>query len=317
VPPEEAKTWSNAFKAVIHIVRMTAKGARAGAFGGGTTSSSRRFLQRCAVRVTYSPNRVPGQWAAHGRYITRESATGPEPSSGQGFGSAGSGVDIVKTLRSWQTAGDERLFKLIISPEFGERLDLRRHTHDLMGRMEKELGSSLEWVAVAHFNTRHPHVHIALRGRTETGPLRLPREFVKQGIRTYAEELCTAQLGYRTELDALEGERREVEAPHVTSLDRTISRYAFGSGSDGSIDLNLMPPPTSDIQRARRQYLNSRLRTLETMGLAQPTDAGAFQIDPTFLSKLRAMQFSSDRLKMRAAGRSPALKPRNPGRPGR
>jgi hypothetical protein len=317
IPPNETRSWSHAFKAVIHIVRMTSKGTRAGAFGSGATSSSRRFFQRCAVRVTYSPNRVPGQWAAHGRYISRESATGPGPSSGQGFGSAEDGVDLVKTLRSWQTAGDERLFKLIISPEFGERLDLRRHTRDLLGRMEKELGGRLEWVAVAHFNTGHPHVHVALRGRTEAGPLRLPREFVKQGIRKHAEELCTAQLGFRTELDALEAERREVEALHVTSLDRTIARYAFGPGRDGTIDPSLLPPATSNIQRTRRQYLNSRLRTLETMGLAIPTDSGAIQVDPTFLSKLRAMQFSSDRQKMRAAGLGTTPSPRTPGRSGR
>jgi type IV secretory pathway VirD2 relaxase len=194
---------------------------------------------------------------------------------------------------------------------------LRRHTRDLLGRMEKELGGRLEWVAVAHFNTGHPHVHVALRGRTEAGPLRLPREFVKQGIRKHAEELCTAQLGFRTELDALEAERREVEALHVTSLDRTIARYAFGPGSDGTIDPSLLPPATSNIQRARRQYLNSRLRTLETMGLATPTDSGAIQVDPTFLSKLRAMQFSSDRQKMRAAGFGTTPTPRTQGRSGR
>ena len=48
----------------------------------------------------------------------------------------------------------------------------------------------LEWVAVAHFNTDHPHVHIALRGRTEIGPLRLERDYVKHGIRQHTENLC-------------------------------------------------------------------------------------------------------------------------------
>jgi type IV secretory pathway VirD2 relaxase len=79
--------------------------------------------------------------------------------------------------------------------------------------MENDLWVDLEWVAVAHFNTRHPHVHIALRGRTDVGPLRLDRDYVKSGIRAHAEQLCTVQLGFRTELDALEAERRETSIP--------------------------------------------------------------------------------------------------------
>src|SRR5262245_45628360 len=90
----------------------------------------------------------------------------------------------------------------IISPEFGERLDPQRHTRELLSGMETDLGVDLEWLAVAHFNTGHPHVHIALRGRTDTRPLRLQRDYIKAGIRKHAEELTTEQLGFRTELDA-------------------------------------------------------------------------------------------------------------------
>jgi hypothetical protein len=74
---DESKAWSNAFKGLMHIVRMTTKPSaarrRRGGSGGGSRQSSIR--QRCAIRVTYSPNRIRGQWAAHGRYIMRESAT--------------------------------------------------------------------------------------------------------------------------------------------------------------------------------------------------------------------------------------------------
>ena len=56
------------------------------------------------------------------------------------------------------------MFKLIISPEFGERLDLQGHTRALMAQMARDLGTTLEWVAASHYNTRHPHVHVALRG---------------------------------------------------------------------------------------------------------------------------------------------------------
>jgi hypothetical protein len=216
VRPDESKAWSRSFKNLIHLVRMTSRPSHPAAdhfdLNGG--APRRNHLQRCAVRVTYSPNRVRGQWTAHGRYISRESATREAKAKAKdaGFSATADGIDVAKTLDAWQTAGDQRLFKLIISPEFGERLDLRRHTSELLSRMERDLGARLEWVAVAHFNTGHPHVHIALRGRTDAGPLRLARDYIKQGIRSHAENLCTAQLGFRTQLDALEAERREVDA---------------------------------------------------------------------------------------------------------
>jgi hypothetical protein len=301
---DEAKAWSRAFKNLIHIVRMTSRPAH----------PSRRYrelidgptckphLQRCAVRVTYSPNRVRGQWAAHGRYIARESAAGTGTGGEVGFSATADGLNVAKTLANWQTAGDPRLFKLIISPEFGERLDLRRHTRELLSRMGTDLGVDLEWVAVAHFNTGHPHVHIALRGRTDGGPLRLDRDYIKSGIRKNAEELCTAQLGFRTELDAVEAERREVDAPRNTSLDRRIARQAFSATGDGTFDIDCLPSPISATQRARQQLLVARLRTLTVMGLADEVEHGKWRVDPAFLSALRKLQISQDRLKTMATG---------------
>jgi hypothetical protein len=59
----------------------------------------------------------------------------------------------------------------------------------------------------------------------------------KKGTREHAEELCMAQLGFRTELDALEAERREVHAQHTTSLDRMILTTAFGPDGDDTFEI--------------------------------------------------------------------------------
>ena len=303
---DEAKAWSRSFKNLIHIVRMTSRSAHPSRRYRGLIDGPTRkpHLQRCAVRVTYSPNRVRGQWAAHGRYVARQSAAGQATGSEVGFSATADGLNLAKTLADWQTASDPRLFKLIISPEFGERLDLRRHTRELLSRMETDLGVDLEWVAVAHFNTGHPHVHIALRGRTDAGPLRLDRDYIKSGIRKNAEELCTAQLGFRTELDAVEAERREVDAPRITSLDRRVARQAFSASGDGSFDIDTLLPSVSATQRARQQFLVARLRTLTVMGLADEVENGKWRVDPAFLSTLRKLQISQDRLKTMATGRN-------------
>src|SRR5688500_9655052 len=71
------------------------------------------------------------------------------------------------------------MWKIIISPEFGAKLDLER-TRDVVKQAERDLGTPLEWVAVTHFNTEHPHVHRVVRGRRSDGTsLTLPRAYVQ------------------------------------------------------------------------------------------------------------------------------------------
>ncbi len=77
--------------------------------------------------------------------------------------------DTAKTLDGWQKAGDQRLFRLIISPENGANMDMRKLTEETMKRLEKQLDTKLQWTAAIHTNTDHPHVHVALRGVTEDG----------------------------------------------------------------------------------------------------------------------------------------------------
>ena len=211
----------------MHHARMSGvRRRRVIGFGTGRTHG-RPYSQRCAVRVLYSKNTSNGQWRAHGRYIARESATHEGDPKAVGFNATEESIDIAARLEDWQKASDERLWKLIVSPEFGDRVDLKRLTRDLMAQMETDLGTPLEWVAVAHFNTEHPHVHVALRGiGAEGGPLRLSRDYIREGIRHIAEDLCTRQLGYRTEFDAADAQRREVHQHRYTSLDRIIQRDA-------------------------------------------------------------------------------------------
>jgi type IV secretory pathway VirD2 relaxase len=296
----EVRIWSTAFKRLIHVVRMSSR--RMGRAGGG--ARSRNHNQRCAVRVSYSTNKAPGQWRAHGRYVARESAKTTEGSKGTGFGPARESVDVAGVLGQWQNAGDERMFKLIISPEFGERMDLEAHTHALMTQMERDLGTTLEWVAVAHFNTSHPHVHIALRGITDRGQaLHLERDYIRLGIRRHAEDLCTAQLGYRTGLDAEEAQRREIDQYRYTSLDRLIHHNVLsgeGGTDEGSYFTVIVEPNASVLHgflKVQQHHVAARLLVLETMGLAEHRGSKTWHVRRDFEDVLRAMHRASDRQK--------------------
>ena len=62
-------------------------------------------------------------------------------------------------------ADDRHHFRFIVSPEDApEMADLKGYARELVGQMEKDLGIKLDWVAVDHWNTQHPHVHIIVRG---------------------------------------------------------------------------------------------------------------------------------------------------------
>jgi type IV secretory pathway VirD2 relaxase len=299
----ESTAWSIALKTVFRYARSSSRGNGKGR--GAKAVGRRTFSQRCAVRIVYSPNRTAGQWRAHGTYIIRENAA-REPSAAI-FSSEIEERDVASTVGQWQLAGDERMWKIIISPEFGDRVDLGQLTRDVMEQMERDLKTRLEWVAVSHFNTEHPHVHIALRGIREDGSaLTIDRVYIRSGIRHRAEDLCTKQLGYRTELDAIAAEEREVSQHRFTSLDKAIA--ARGQSVSTGVAENAThfvfaaaPQPTRPFLQARQHHLNARLLSLSRMGLAEPIGPDTWRVRRDFDVVLKAMQRASDHQRMLAA----------------
>lgn len=139
--------------------------------------------------------------------------------------------------------------------------------------------------------------------------LQLNRDYIKHGIRSIAEDLCTLQLGYRTELDAAEAQQREVDAHRYTSLDRIIGRAnrpdrAQGIGQETAHFVIARSPGDRNLPsfaRIQEQHVAARLMTLEKMGLAEPVGNNAWLVRRDFESILRAMQRVNDRQKMLAA----------------
>jgi type IV secretory pathway VirD2 relaxase len=256
-----------------------------------------RYQQRCAVRVTYVGNKTTGQWKAHGRYLARESATYRAAQRQAGFDQSQDKLDVADRLNDWQDAGDPRLWKIILSPEFADKLEMQRFARSVMERVEEEIGDRVEWVAVVHYNTAHPHVHVAMRGVDRHGrEVRLATDFVKHGIRRIGQEWCTQELGYRTRAQAMEAQRREVNERRLTGLDRMIAR-ANSASAEGTHF-----PIACQGGNGRRQYVVARLVTLEGMGLSHRLSADTWEVRRDFDSILRGMGKMADRQKTLAAG---------------
>lgn len=265
----------------------------------GTTKAQAPFraqgkLQQVVVQVAYGLNKGQANWGAHGKYLAREDAQ-VEDEQGLGFDAAQDDKDLEATLSSWQGEQDKHFFKIMVSAESGAEMDLKTHTRDLVGQMEKDLGTRLEWVAIDHYNTANPHVHLAIRGVDEQGQvLWMDKHYICHGIRQRAREGATRQLGIRTEQDRQRERLRLIEAERYTKLDRALQRKA----ERNVITYN--DQPATPAGQARRAEEIGRLQKLESMGLAERVGANRWQLQQDMEQSLRQLQASRDHIKRQA-----------------
>lgn len=284
------------------LVRGSSRGAEKGRghvaaklVGARLGPRSRRVVIK--ARLVIHAQAAPGSTAAHLRYIQRDSVT-REGERGQVY-SASRDVADADAFEA-RVHDDRHEFRFIVSPEDAEELgDLRAFTRDLMSRMEADLGTKLDWVAVDHWDTDNPHTHIVLRGIDETGAdLVIARNYISHGMRGRGSELATEQLGIQTEREMRERMTREVDQERWTGLDRQLADLAH----DGAIDLsNLSAAADGGL---RRRLLTGRLQKLERLGLAEQQRGDRWTISASAESTLRALGERSDiiRTMQRAMG---------------
>nr|WP_313372896.1 DUF3363 domain-containing protein [Brucella intermedia] len=206
----------------------------------------------------------------------------------------GPGTENADARAFAERCGDDRHhFRFIVSPyDAPDMADLRSFTRDLVGQMEKDLGTKLDWVAVDHWNTEHPHVHLIVRGVRDDGQdLVISRDYIKEGMRDRARDLITQELGPRTDLDIRRSLENQIETERWTQLDRQLVRDA---GKSGIIDL----APHADRQPDEFHALKvGRLRTLEILGVAGQVGHSQWFIRPEGESVLRELGERDDIIK--------------------
>lgn len=188
---------------------------------------------------------------------------------------------------------DRHHFRFIVSPEdAGDMEDLRSFTRELMADAAKDLGTELDWVAVDHWNTDNPHIHVLVRGvASDVADLVIDRGYISEGLRFRAEERVTLELGPRTELDIRTALAREVDAERWTSLDRQLER--LGQDTAGLIDLR----PGGDADPEMRRLLLGRAAKLEQLGLAAREGPAVWALEPGAETTLRDLSVRNDIIK--------------------
>jgi type IV secretory pathway VirD2 relaxase len=248
-------------------------------------------MRRVVVKARIVRLKVGSRAAdAHVRYLQRDGTTrdgergwlyGPETESADGKAFTERGRD------------DRHQFRFIVAPEDGDRLsDLRAFTRDVMRQMEEDLGTRLDWVAVDHFNTGHPHSHVIIRGRDGLGKdLIIAQDYITDGVRLRAQERATLELGPETDRELQAKLKAEVSAERFTRIDRAM----LAEAEDGV--LHLRPEAgqvRGDLDRSLRI---GRLQTLARYGLAKETEPGVWRLSDRLEPTMRELGERGDIVK--------------------
>ncbi|GAA4824145.1 relaxase/mobilization nuclease RlxS [Sphingosinicella ginsenosidimutans] len=295
-PPRRARRYLQRVLAATNLARGGAAlagrpgkqsaGSRIGrAAGVGRLLASRgrlSALERRRVVIKTRIVRLAGKGAdaaaAHLRYLQRDGTT-REGERGALYGPQSDAVDAKDFLA--RGAGDRHQFRLIVSPEDGAQYDdLKPLVRRLMARAEADLGTRLDWVAVDHFNTGHPHSHVIVLGHDQKGKdLVIAPDYLTRGLRERAAELVELDLGPRTTREIARSQLAEIKAERLTAIDRRLVRLA-GEGrivaarADGAFEQTL---------RA------GRLAKLARLGLAEDLGQGRWQLAPDLPATLARM----------------------------
>lgn len=269
-------------------------------FGRGRFVKAARGLSRTQRRVVIKTRIVrhrgaryrSAPLAKHIDYLKRDGVTRDGRDAAM-FNRDGDAAD--DRAFSERCGEDRHHFRFIISPEdAGSLEDARAFTRDLMAQAERDLGTELDWIAVDHWNTDNPHIHVLARGKADDDKdLVISRDYISRGFRARAEELVTLELGHRTEQEIAASLDAEVNAERWTGLDKALR--GLSDDNAGIADLRPGSPEPRDPEMRRR--LIGRAQTLQKLGVTDKLAPAVWALKPGAEETLRDLAISGDIIK--------------------
>jgi len=274
--------------------RSSFSGSRIGrGYSTGTVLTVRGFQlgqRRVIVKARFTSFKRGGLGAAkaHLRYIQRDGVT-LEGERGELYGADSNKIDGKAFLE--RSEDDPHQFRIIVAAEDGAEFEnFKPFIRDLMSQAEKDLGTKLDWAAVDHFNTGHPHSHIVIRGKDDKGnDLIIARDYLSRGLRERACDLATLELGPETEDSLHKKLALEVQAERFTRIDRSILR-------DADQGILVIKSQTGQDKRYHAHRMG-RLQKLKSMGLADESKPGVWKVADRTENVLRQLGERGDIMK--------------------
>ncbi|MBQ1560920.1 DUF3363 domain-containing protein [Caulobacter sp.] len=269
-------------------VRRAGAGRGAGR-GVGAEGAGRRVVVKARVVRQSGARYRAAPLARHIAYLQREGVS-RDDAAPRMFDARGEAADVAAFAD--RCRDDRHHFRFIVSPEDAADLaDLRAYCRDLMGRAEQDLGTRLDWVAIDHWNTDNPHLHVLVRGRGDDGKdLVIARDYVAGGLRRRAQDLATLELGPRSRREIDAARDADISAERWTRLDRAL--VAAADPEDRRVDLRHGAGAVDDRARAL-----GRVAKLQALGLATPEAPGRWRLAENLEPRLRALSTRGDIIK--------------------
>ena len=258
--------------------------------------------QRVIIKASYTVHRG-GQrihlLREHVRYLARESAS-LDGQLGRFYNDRENDLDAARLAQKWEQ--DRHHFRLIISPEYADRIDqhpngLTGYIRELVAQMQQDLNTKLEWMAINHFNTDDRHAHLLLRGKRFNGhrvgkDLVIPRRYMSHGMRQAAQKIATRWLGERISAQVHDALKKEVTAERYTSLDAALECSLIAKQQ-----VQLRRIQGLQVSKDKRPYVIARLQHLKQMGLASKGRGGRWRLDPDLRRTLQSLGEHHDVIK--------------------
>lgn len=229
--------------------------------------------------------------SAHIKYISRDKA-GKDQEKAALFAKKIGGIDGADFFE--RSRNDRHHFRMIISPERGDEIkNFEGYVRDVMGRVEMDLGTKLDWISAVHYDTDNVHAHVIIRGKKARGEdLVIGRDYIASGIRMRAQERATELLGERSREEILKSIEREVDAMRVTSFDRFIEKNL-----DGEQEIDVSAERNFGQSEVFEKGVKDRLSFLESIDLAKKQARGVYTVEKEFKDTLYEIQNRGDVLR--------------------
>lgn len=261
----------------------TGRGTAAGRVLSARRGHSRIRRAIVKTRLIRLDRQGKGAARAHLRYLERE-GTARDGSPGKLYDAGSDAADGRTFLEHGQ--GDRHQFRLILSIEDADQYDdLKPVVRRFMEDMQRDLGTRLEWVAIDHCDTAHPHSHVMIRGRDDQGRnLVIARDYIRHGMRQRLQDRVTLDLGPRSDREIERRLRHDIGVERMTPIDRQLLARQDGRGEFALTD----PDPVRHALQA------GRLKRLEAMGLATSLGEGRWKLVRDLEKTLRQMGEAGD-----------------------
>ena len=239
------------------------------------------YSRRVIVKARYIKNNGDGfkeKIRAHLDYITRNDA-GIDGEKPELFSQEDKSLALKDIATKFEDSPHN--FRFIISPEDGDKIDMKAFTKDLIKTIENDLKTKLQWVASCHYDTNEPHVHIVINGQDGSGKkLLITRDYISRGIRNRASEKITQKLGLRKIEDVIKDLHINTNKNTKSYIDEIIKSNL----QDGYIKISNIH--NSDLGKSLEDLITRRLQHLQSYDLAKYESKDKWKVKEEYLKDL-------------------------------